>query len=46
MEYWKVSYNGLIRTEHSRGEIQRYREVIGGIGSTRQDEPKKIVTSF
>jgi len=46
MKYWKVSYYRLAPTEHPRGEMQRYREVIDGINSTRQNEPEEIVISF
>ena len=46
MEYWKVSYNGLEIIEHSRGEMQRYREIINGINSINRNESKEIIISF
>lgn len=45
-DYWKVSYHGLVPIEHSRGEMNRYMEVINGINSTRQNEPKEIIIFF
>ena len=45
-EYWKASYHCLVPTENLRGEINKYREVINGINSTRNEEPKDIKISF
>ena len=45
-EYWKATYHGLVPTEHLRGEINKYREVINGINATRDDEPREIIVSF